>query len=49
MANFSKHRKYQTFRLIEFRNLSTGRLADRIFKVLKSCVYDNRVVKHASF
>ena len=49
MANFSKLRKYQTFLLIELRNLSKGQLADRIFKLWKSCVYDYRVVEHTFF
>ena len=49
MANFSKHFKYQTFGLIELRNLSKGQLADRIFKVLKNCVFDYRFVKHTTF
>ena len=49
MANFSKHRKYQAFGLIELHNLSKGQLADRIFKAQKNCVYDCRVVKHTTF
>ena len=49
MANFSKFRKYQTFGLIELHNLSKGQLADRIFKLSKSSVYDNRAVKHTTF
>ena len=49
MANFSKHRKYQTFGLIELHNLSKGQLADRIFKLWKSCVYDYQVVEHTFF
>ena len=49
MANFSKLRKYQTFVLIELHNLSKGQLADRIFKLWKSCVYDYRVVEHTFF
>ena len=36
MANFSKYFKYQTFGLIELRNLSKGQLADRIFKFEKA-------------
>ena len=40
MANFSKLHKYQTFGLIELHNLSKGQLADRIFKLWKSYVYD---------
>ena len=49
MANFSKLCKYQTFVLIELHNLSKGQLADRIFKLWKSCVYDYRVVEHTFF
>ena len=49
MANFSKFRKYQTFGLIELHNVSKGQLADRIFKLWKSCVYDYRVVEHTTF
>ena len=49
MANFSKFRKYQTFGLIELHNLSKGQLADRIFKLWKSCVDDYRVVEHTAF
>ena len=40
MTNFSKLRKYQIFGLIELHNVSKGQLADRIFKLWKSCVYD---------
>ena len=49
MTNFSKLRKYQTSGLIELCNLSTGYLADRIFKLWKSCVYDYQVVKLTFF
>ena len=49
MANFSKFRKYQTFGLIELHNVSKGQLADRIFKLWKSCVYDYRAVEHTTF
>ena len=49
IANFSKFRKYQTFGLIELHNVSKGQLADRIFKLWKSCVYDYRVVEHTTF
>ena len=46
MANFSKFRKYQTFGLIEAHNMSKGQLAEWIFKLWKSCVYDYQVVEH---
>ena len=49
MANFSKLRKYQTFGLIELRDLSKGQLADRIFKLWKSYVYDYRAIKCTTF
>ena len=49
MTNFSKFRKYQTFGLTELHNVSKGQLADRIFKLWKSCVYDYRVVEHTTF
>ena len=49
MANFSKFRKYQTFGLIGLNNVGKGQLADRIFKLWKSCVYDYRVVEHTTF
>ena len=49
MANFSKFRKYQTFGLIELHNVSKGQLADRKFKLWKSCVYDYRVAEHTTF
>ena len=49
MANFSKLRKYQTFGFIELHNLSKGQLADTIFKLTKSSVYDYRAVKHTTF
>ena len=49
MANFSKFRKYQRFGLIELHNVSKGQLADRTFKLWKSCVYDCQVVEHTSF
>ena len=49
MANFSKFHKYQTFGLIELHNVSKGQLADRIFKLWKSCIYDYRVVERATF
>ena len=49
MNNFSKFRKYQTFGLIELHNLSKGQLADKIFKLWKSCVFDFRAVKHKTF
>ena len=49
MINFSKLSKYQTFGLIELHNLSKGQLADRIFKLWKSCVDDYRVVEHTTF
>ena len=49
MGNFSKFRKYRTFGLIELHNMSKGQLADRIFKLWKSCVYDYRVVEHTTF
>ena len=49
MANFSKFRKYQTFGLIELHDLSKGQLADRIFKLWKSCVDDYRAVEHTAF
>ena len=42
MANFFKLRKYQTFGFIELHNLSKGQLADGIFKLWKSSVYDYR-------
>ena len=41
MANFSKLRQYQTFVLIELSNMSKDQLADRIFKLWKSCVYNH--------
>ena len=40
MVNFSKLRKYQTFGFIELHNLSKGQLADGIFKLWKSSVYN---------
>ena len=46
MANSSSLRKYKTFGLIELHNLSKGWLADRIFKLWKSCVCDYRVVEY---
>ena len=49
MANFSKFRKYQRFGLIELHNVSKGQLADRTFKLWKSCFYDYRVVQHTTF
>ena len=49
MANFSKLRKYQTFVLIELHNLSKCQLADRIFKLWKSFVYDYRAVEQRTF
>ena len=49
MANFSRFRKCQTFGLIELHNVSKGQLADRIFKLWKSCVYDYRFVKRTTF
>ena len=49
MANLSKFCKYQTFDLIELRNLSKGQLADRIFKLWKSCVCDYRAVEYTTF
>ena len=49
MNNFSKFRKYQTFGLIELHNLSKVQLADEIFKLWKSCVYDYRAVEHTTF
>ena len=49
MANFSKFRKYKTFGLIELHNVSNGQLADIIFKLWKSCLYDYRVVEHTTF
>ena len=49
MANFSKLRKYKTFGLIELHIVSKGQLADRIFKLWKSYVYDNRVAQHTTF
>ena len=49
MASFSKFRKYQTFGLIELHNLSKGQLADRVFKLWKSFVYDSWVVEHTTF
>ena len=49
MPNFSKFRKYQTFGLIELHNLSKVQLADEIFKLLKSCVYDYRAIEHTTF
>ena len=49
MANFSKFCKYQTFCLIELHNLRKAQLADWIFKLWKSCVYDYRVSKHTTF
>ena len=45
MTNFSKLRNYQIFGLMELHNLSKGQLADRIFKLWKSCVYDYRAVE----
>ena len=48
MANFSKLRKYQAFGLNELHNLNKGQLADRIFKLWKSCTYDYRAVKHTT-
>ena len=35
--------------LFRFLNSSKGQLADRIFKLWKTCVYDYRVVKHRTF
>ena len=49
MANFSKSRKYQTLGVIELHNVSKVQLADRIFKLWKSCVYDSRAVQHTTF
>ena len=49
IANFSRLGKYQTFGLIEYHNSSSGQLADRIFKLWKSCVYDYRAVVHTTF
>ena len=49
IANFSKHRKYQTFGLIELHNLSKVQLADKILKFWKSYVYDHRPVEHTTF
>ena len=49
MANFSKFRKYQRFGLTELHNVSKGQLADRIFKLWKSCVYDYQVIKDTTF
>ena len=43
---FSKLCKYQRFVLIKLHNLSKDKLADRIFKLWKSCVYDDWVVEH---
>ena len=48
IANFSKLRKYQTLVLIGLHNLSKSQLADRIFKLWKSCVYDYRAVEHTT-
>ena len=42
MATFPKLCKYQTFGLIELHNFGKGQLADRIFKLWKSYVYDYR-------
>ena len=49
MANFSKFHKYQTFGLTELHNLNKGQLADRTFKLWKSCVYNYRAVEHKTF
>ena len=49
MANFSKLRKYQTFVLIELRNWNKVQLADRIFKLWKSYIYDYQAVEHTTF
>ena len=49
LANFSKFYKYQTFGLIELHDVRKGKLADRICKLWKSCVYDYRVVEHTTF
>ena len=49
LGNFSKFRKYQRFGLIELHNVSKVQLADRTFKLRKSCVYDYRVVEHTTF
>ena len=49
MADFSKFRKYHTFGLIELHNVSKDQLADRIFKLWKSCIYDYGVVEHITF
>ena len=48
MANFSKLCKYQTFGLIELHNWSKDPLADRIFKLWKSCIYDYRAIEHTT-
>ena len=42
MVNFSK---LQTFGLTELNNMSKGQLADRIFKLWKSCAYDYQGVE----
>ena len=49
IASFSKFRKGQTFVLTDLHNLSKGQLADRKFKLWKSCVYYYRAVKHITF
>ena len=49
MVNFSKFHKYNIFGFIELHNLSKGQLADRIFKVWKSCIYDYRAVEYTTF
>ena len=49
MANFSKFCIYQAFGLIELHNLSKGQLAERTFKLWKSCVYDYWAVEHITF
>ena len=48
MTNFSKLRKYQTLGFIGLYNLRKGQLADGIFKLWKSCVYDYWAVEHTT-
>ena len=49
MANFPKLLRKQTFGLIELYNSSKGQLADRIFKLWTSCLYNYLAVKHTTF
>ena len=49
IVNFPKIHKYQTFGLIELHNLTKGQLANRIFKLRESRVYNYRAVEHKTF